>query len=223
MDCLIRDCVIRSKMARRNIKHCVDRHSGEIFFDNKHCAGVEKGFFQNDRFPGMAGFRKLTMATMILLAACQHNSPPTETLPFYTTADFTPHWLDANAAAMDSLHRIAPFALVNQNSDTITERTFAGKIYVADFIFTSCGGICPTMTCNMGKVLHTENFFLVDRKGHLRGLYNGVMPTEIDRLIEDIMVLQKESTIRFGPVCSESTSLKGLKSDTDRKPNMTKQ
>jgi protein SCO1/2 len=45
------------------------------------------------------------------------------------------------------------------------------------------------------EFLHTENFFLVDRKGHLRGLYNGVMPTEIDRLIEDIKTLQKKTAI----------------------------
>lgn len=152
MDCLIRGCVIKSKTARRNIRPGVDHLFGGIFSDNKPGAVLKKRFFQNDRLLCMAGFKKLMMTTMILLAACQNNLPSKETLPFYTTADFTPRWIDINSVALDSLHHIAPFTLVNQNGDTITERTFAGKIYVADFIFTSCGGICPTMTSNMGKV-----------------------------------------------------------------------
>jgi len=44
------------------------------------------------------------------------------------------------------------------------------------------------------EFLHTENFFLIDRQQRLRGVYNGVMPTEITRLIEDILALKKQLT-----------------------------
>jgi protein SCO1/2 len=98
-------------------------------------------------------------ATKILLAlslgfacGCQHIEKQGETLPFYSDADFTPKWTEANSAAYDSIHSIAPFAFVNQDGDTISEKTFEGKICVADFFFTSCGGICPTMTANMKKI-----------------------------------------------------------------------
>jgi protein SCO1/2 len=38
---------------------------------------------------------------------------------------------------------------VNQNGKTITQKEYEGKIYVADFFFTTCGSICPKMTANM--------------------------------------------------------------------------
>ena len=41
---------------------------------------------------------------------------------------------------------------MNQNGDTITNETYKNKIYVADFFFTSCPGICPKLTKNMGVI-----------------------------------------------------------------------
>jgi protein SCO1/2 len=46
-------------------------------------------------------------------------------------------------------HKIGPFELLNQNGDTITQADYQGKIYVADFFFTTCPSICPIMTKNM--------------------------------------------------------------------------
>lgn len=37
--------------------------------------------------------------------------------------------------------------------------------------------------------LHTEKLLLVDRDGHLRGIYNGTQPFEIQKLLEDIRIL----------------------------------
>jgi protein SCO1 len=39
--------------------------------------------------------------------------------------------------------------------------------------------------------LHTENFILVDKNLHIRGIYNGTLPLEIDALIQDIKMLNK--------------------------------
>ena len=44
---------------------------------------------------------------------------------------------------------IADFSLTNQDGQTVTNKTFGGKIYVADFIFLSCPTICPKMTKEM--------------------------------------------------------------------------
>lgn len=49
-------------------------------------------------------------------------------------------------------HEIADFAFVNQIGDTITNADVAGKIYVADFFFTSCPTICPIMKKEMLRV-----------------------------------------------------------------------
>ena len=49
-------------------------------------------------------------------------------------------------------HSIADFAFVNQVGDTIRKEDMAGKIYVADFFFTSCPTICPVMKKEMLRV-----------------------------------------------------------------------
>lgn len=49
-------------------------------------------------------------------------------------------------------HKIADFAFVNQVGDTITNADVAGKIYVADFFFTTCPTICPIMKKEMLRV-----------------------------------------------------------------------
>uniref|UniRef100_UPI0025D77375 SCO family protein n=1 Tax=Algoriphagus sp. TaxID=1872435 RepID=UPI0025D77375 len=52
-------------------------------------------------------------------------------------------------------HKIADFAFVNQDGDTISNSDVAGKVYVADFFFTSCPTICPIMKKEMLRVYET--------------------------------------------------------------------
>ena len=42
------------------------------------------------------------------------------------------------------------------------------------------------------EFLHTENFILVDKHRRIRGVYNGTLPIEMDRLIDDIFTLKQE-------------------------------
>ncbi len=49
-------------------------------------------------------------------------------------------------------HSIAEFAFVNQLGDTIRKEDMAGKVYVADFFFTTCPTICPIMKKEMLRV-----------------------------------------------------------------------
>jgi len=46
-------------------------------------------------------------------------------------------------------YKIDDFSFINQDNDTITNDSLTGSIYVANFFFTSCPSICPTMTRNM--------------------------------------------------------------------------
>ena len=46
-------------------------------------------------------------------------------------------------------YSIDDFSFTNQDSVTITKDSLLGSIYVANFFFTSCPTICPTMTRNM--------------------------------------------------------------------------
>ena len=214
--------------------------------------------------------KKLLLAILvpITLIGCKNSTQEkisrVEVLPFYNEATFTPHWL-ANKDVKE-FHKISSFNLTNQEGQAVTEKTFNDKIYVADFFFTSCPGICPKMTENMtllqeefkadndvlllshsvtpetdsvatlknyaeakgvlsnkwhlvtgnrkqiydlgrysylveedlGKVkteddfLHTENFVLVDKNKHIRGIYNGLNKTSMQQLIADIKTLRKE-------------------------------
>lgn len=200
----------------------------------------------------------------VALSACtqQHKN----TLPYYNTPDFSPIWADEEKVNIDTLHTIATFSFTNQNGQEVSNKTLEGKIYAANFFFTTCGSICPKMTNNLQAVadsfagnekvnivsysvtpqtddvatlkhyegqnningkqwqlltgdaskiytlarksyfaeeepgynkdstefLHTEHCILVDKKGHIRGVYNATIKLEIKRLIEDIGILLNE-------------------------------
>lgn len=47
---------------------------------------------------------------------------------------------------------VKPFAFINQAGDTITQAATAGKVYVANYFFATCHGICPRMNGNVKKL-----------------------------------------------------------------------
>lgn len=161
-------------------------------------------------------------------------------------------------------HTIGPFRFVDQDSSMITNETVKGKIYVADFFFTSCRTICPVMKTQMlrvyesvkddpevvlishtidpeydtvgllhdyanrlgvetdkwhfltgnkdsiyyvaqtgyfatamedsdepGGFIHSGAFLLIDKKGRIRGKYDGTSDEDVNKLLKDISVLEK--------------------------------
>lgn len=46
------------------------------------------------------------------------------------------------------------------------------------------------------EFLHTEHVLLIDKSGHIRGVYNGTLQLEMDRLREDIGLLKEEEAGR---------------------------
>ena len=204
---------------------------------------------------------------LLFLTSCKNsNKSRVDTFPYYNEATFTPHWISPDNDTLNEFHKISPFKLTNQDGKIITEQTFKDKIYVVDFFFTSCPGICPKMTANMNilqeeflkdddilllshsvtpekdsvtvlkryaeakdvvsnkwhlvtgsqqeiyklgrkdyfveedlgiekdvdEFLHTENFVLIDKNRHIRGIYNGLNKTAINQLIADIKTLKAE-------------------------------
>lgn len=189
-----------------------------------------------------------------------------EYLPYYNDESFTPKWLIPGTEEENNFHKIKDFQLINQLGDTVSQKTFKNKIYITDFFFASCPGICPQMTGNMFKLqeefqedneilflshtvtptkdsvpvlkkyaerygvidnkwhlvtgdkaaiyslgreqyfvendlgepkdindfLHTENFLLIDKQKHIRGIYNGLNRASMAQLIVDIKSLQTE-------------------------------
>ncbi len=111
-------------------------------------------------------YKLLFIITVVLfsitLVSCKNpvkKEKEARVLPFYITANFTPQWIVPNSAVMKSLHSIPPFNFTNQDGESVSEKTFAGKIYVADFFFTACPGICKKLTTHLSLV---QNAFLQD-------------------------------------------------------------
>lgn len=77
---------------------------------------------------------------------------PKKELPVYNPSDVNPELVDSTMQYVSKYHKIADFSFANQNGKTITQKDYEGKIYVADFFFTTCGSICPKMTTNLVDV-----------------------------------------------------------------------
>jgi protein SCO1 len=50
---------------------------------------------------------------------------------------------------MATIGEVPNFSFTNQNGETITNRDYKGKVYIAEFFFTTCPSICPIMNRNM--------------------------------------------------------------------------
>ena len=75
-----------------------------------------------------------------------------DNLPYYEEATFTPKWFASDEDIPDEFHQIPAFKLKNQLGKTVTEKDVEGKVFVANFFFTTCPGICPKMTNNMAII-----------------------------------------------------------------------
>jgi protein SCO1/2 len=220
--------------------------------------------------------------SLFMLMACNNSSNSVTnvktdslvTLPFFNVPDWTPAWINKEDSGYKKIHSIPSFSFKDQEGKDFTEANIEGKIYVANFFYTKCRGICPKMTTNMSllqeafkndtmilllshsvtpeldsitvlknyailnkvdskkwhlltgdkneiyalakqqyfagdsvgfyqtgnEFLHTENFILVDQKRRIRGVYNGTLAIEIDRIKEDIQTLKLEAVSNEGPI-----------------------
>lgn len=67
-------------------------------------------------------------------------------LPYFGEKDLAPNGKDT------IYHTIAPFSFVNQDGQTITDKTYDGKIVVVDYFFATCQSICPKMATELQRV-----------------------------------------------------------------------
>ena len=67
--------------------------------------------------------------------------------------------------ALQKLNKVQDFSFLDQNGDRITNRNVEGKVYVAEFFFTTCPGICPKMNTNLRpfyeKYKNEPNFLIL--------------------------------------------------------------
>lgn len=73
-------------------------------------------------------------------------------LKVFNPFDVNPALVDSSLHDKKEDHTIADFSFLNQLGDTITKVDVSGKIFVTDYFFTTCGGICPKMTLQLQRV-----------------------------------------------------------------------
>ncbi|MGN6297808.1 MAG: SCO family protein [Ginsengibacter sp.] len=187
---------------------------------------------------------------------------------FYVSLSFTKGFFDVKLPVMSY---VQDFSFTDQNGQTVTGKTVQGDIYVTNYFFTTCKGICPKMNFNLKGVydkfkehkdfavishssmpetdsvpllkayeekmlpedhnnpakwyfvtgdkdslykmarlsylldnpnnnsvnineafIHTQFIALVDKQKRVRGIYDGLKPTELARLESDIQKLFTE-------------------------------
>ncbi|GAB3648884.1 SCO family protein [Echinicola sediminis] len=91
------------------------------------------------------------LASVLLVWNCTSKSDNKE-LPFLGFKETEEKTVDGNKVTDTIYHTIAPFSFTNQDGNTITNNEVKGKVYVADFFFTSCPTICPVMKTQMLRV-----------------------------------------------------------------------
>ena len=183
--------------------------------------------------------------------------------------DLNSEMVDVELRTKGKDHYIADFDLINQEGEAFSSSSVSKKIWVVEYFFASCMGICPIMNEQMKRIqsayysdtnvvilsftvdpendtpnvlkeyanahesvagkwffltgnkesiyklarksffllkpaeaknqgdvgsdfIHTNNFVLIDENKQIRGYYDGTNRNEVDELIEDIAILQKE-------------------------------
>jgi protein SCO1 len=174
---------------------------------------------------------------------------------------------DFAKSKFEPIGRVLPFSFTTQDGKSFTEKEVEGKVFVAEYFFTTCKSICPRMNTNMKSVyehfknendflilshtcdpgtdsatrlkkyadslgvntakwifltgrkdslykqarysykiddpnnnlqsidedfLHSQFFALVDKKGRVKKIYDGIKQSEVDEMIRDIEQLLKD-------------------------------
>ena len=96
-------------------------------------------------------FRTVFSSLLCLIGlGCAIGPPP---LPYFNTPDFMPLFVNhPTALAKQVWHHISDFEATNQYGQKITLDDLQGKVHIANFMFTRCTSICPTMTNHL-KIL----------------------------------------------------------------------
>src|SRR5690606_22012486 len=88
----------------------------------------------------------------LLFAVMGCSNATTDRLPILGAREPVEKEVDGKIIVDTLYHQIPEFHLLNQDSVTINNHTFGNGVYIANFIFTSCPSICPTMQRNLLKI-----------------------------------------------------------------------
>jgi protein SCO1/2 len=73
-------------------------------------------------------------------------------LPFINPIDISEEMVDPELLRVGYGHKIGNFSFLDQNGNTVTQDDVKGKVFVAEYFFTTCQTICPIMNKQMQRV-----------------------------------------------------------------------
>ena len=74
------------------------------------------------------------------------------TLTRYFPQDVVEKTIDGKTINDTIFHKVPDFSFPSNSGEIVTQEITKGKIYVADFFFTTCPGICPQMSTQLKRV-----------------------------------------------------------------------
>lgn len=107
-----------------------------------------RSFFASFKYFGLV----LLAVSGVVIYLFYNALTPKKILPVYSPAMVNSELVPLEIQHIRKYHTIADFSLTNQNGETITQKNYKDKIYIADFFFTTCPSICPIMTKNMADI-----------------------------------------------------------------------
>lgn len=93
----------------------------------------------------------LLLSTLLSIACNDHSHG--DKLPILGHREAVVKTVDGKQVVDTVYQTIPSFSFLNQDSVALSNEDFREAIYVADFFFTTCPSICPTMSRNLLKVL----------------------------------------------------------------------
>ena len=94
-------------------------------------------------------------------------------LPIVGNFDVEYDTIDGKEVADTIYPKIPAFSYINQDSIKITSKSMQGKVWIADFFFTSCPSICPKMTSQMKRL----SILTKDLEKHIQFISFSINPT----------------------------------------------
>lgn len=85
--------------------------------------------------------------------ANNESAPSTKALPYFGNHDVAIIPSTDGTKETDTIYYTVPaFAFTNQYNTEISDADYAGRIYVADYFFTTCPTICPVMSSQLSRL-----------------------------------------------------------------------
>ena len=96
--------------------------------------------------------RLVVVCGILFLLGCKSESRVNRVLPIYGEREFTEVMRDGKVTYDTVFHQIPEFRYQNQDGEWVDNAKVKGRVFVADFFFTSCPSICPKMTSQLKRL-----------------------------------------------------------------------